>query len=57
MQDHIFSLHTLIKVFKEFEGNLYCVFIDVKKVFDSICNIAVRIKFYQTILVGNDVKV
>ena len=46
--DNIFSLYSLIELFKLFKKKLYCAFIDFEKAFDSVWHIGLWNKILQS---------
>ena len=49
--DHIFTLHTIIEIFKNLKKKLYCEFIDFEKAFDSVW----RIGLWNKLLVNSNI--
>ena len=49
--DHIFTLHTIIEIFKNLKKKLYCAFIDFEKAFDSVW----RIGLWNKLLVNSNI--
>ena len=50
--DNIFSLYSLIELFKLFKKKLYCAFIDFEKAFDSVWHIGLWNKILQSNIDG-----
>ena len=50
-QTHIFSLHTIIEIFKSIKKKLFCAFIDFEKGFDSVW----RIGLWNKILLNGNI--
>ena len=49
--DHIFTLHTIIEIFKNLKKKLYCAFIDFEEAFDSVW----RIGLWNKLLVNSNI--
>ena len=55
--DHIFSLYSLIELFKRHKMKLYCAFIDFEKAFDSVWHIGLWNKVLQNNIDGKCFKI
>ena len=53
IRSHIFSLYTLIALFRIFKKKLYCAFIDFEKAFDSVWDMGLWNKVLFSNIDGN----